>query len=44
MGLEDVLGTVSGRDNVVFIALKRGCKGETFVRSLKEKIPDFDVE
>lgn len=44
MGLEDVLGTVSGRDNVVFIALKRGCTGDDFVKSLREKIPDFDPE
>lgn len=44
MGLDEVLGTISGRDNVVFIALKQGVKGEDFVKALKEKIPDFDPE
>ncbi|MEW6549025.1 MAG: ArgR family transcriptional regulator [Spirochaetota bacterium] len=44
MGLEDVLGTVSGRDNVVFIALRKGSKGEDLVKSLKEKIPEFEAE
>jgi transcriptional regulator of arginine metabolism len=44
MGMEDVLGTISGRDNVVFIALKRSSSGEDFVKSLKSKIPDFDPE
>lgn len=44
MGLEDVLGTISGRDNVVFIALKQGCTGDDFVRALREKVPDFDPE
>lgn len=44
MGMEDVLGTISGRDNVVFIALKHGCTGMDFVNALKEKIPDFDPE
>jgi transcriptional regulator of arginine metabolism len=44
MGIEDVIGTVSGRDNVVFIALKQGCKGEDFIKALKVKIPEFDAE
>lgn len=44
MGLDDVLGTISGRDNVVFIALKRGRAGEDFVASLKEKIPELEIE
>ena len=44
MGLDEVLGTVSGRDNIVLIALKKGCKGEDLVKSLKEKIPEFDPE
>ncbi len=44
MGMDDVLGTISGRDNVVFIAMKKGLTGEDFVRALKSKIPDFDPE
>jgi transcriptional regulator of arginine metabolism len=44
MGMDDVLGTISGRDNVVFIAMKKGLTGEDFVRALKSKIPEFDPE
>lgn len=44
MGLEEVLGTISGRDNVVFIALRRGCSGDDFIRGLKEKVPEFEAE
>jgi len=44
MGFEEVIGTISGRDNVVFIALKKGVGGEDFKRSLKAKIPDFEEE
>ena len=44
MGMNDVLGTISGRDNVVFIALKQGSTGESFIKALKEKIPDLDAD
>lgn len=44
MGLDEVLGTISGRDNVVFIALRRGATGDDFIRALKEKIPDFEAD
>lgn len=44
MGIDDVLGTISGRDNVVFIALKQGSTGESFIKALKEKIPDLDAD
>ncbi|HNX73660.1 MAG TPA: ArgR family transcriptional regulator [Spirochaetales bacterium] len=44
MGMDDVLGTISGRDNVVFIALKQGSTGESFIKALKEKIPDLDAD
>jgi len=44
MGLEEVLGTISGRDNVVFIALREGCTGEDFVAGMKKKIPDFEAD
>ena len=43
MGMNDVLGTISGRDNVVFIALKQGSTGESFIKALKEKIHDLDA-
>jgi Arginine repressor len=44
MGFDEVIGTISGRDNVVFIALKQGISGDEFIRSLKAKIPDFEEE
>ena len=44
MGLDEVLGTISGRDNVVFIALRRGCSGDDFIKALKEKVPDFEAD
>jgi transcriptional regulator of arginine metabolism len=44
MGMEDVLGTISGRDNVVFVALRKGSRGDDFIAALKGKIPEFDPE
>jgi len=44
MGFEEVIGTISGRDNVVFIALKIGKNGEDFIHALKARIPDFEEE
>lgn len=44
MGLDEVLGTISGRDNVVFVALRKGCPGEDFIKALKEKVPALEVE
>jgi transcriptional regulator of arginine metabolism len=44
MGFDEVIGTISGRDNVVFIALKKGVSGDDFIRSLKAKIPEFEEE
>lgn len=44
LGLEEVLGTVSGRDNIVFVALRDGVTGGAFVSALKKRIPDFDSD
>jgi len=44
MGLEEVLGTISGRDNMVFIALKEGSTGEDLAASMKKKIPELEVD
>jgi Arginine repressor len=44
MGLEEVLGTIAGRDNMVFIALKEGCSGEQLVESMKKKIPELEID
>lgn len=42
MGLDEVLGTISGRDNCVFVCLREGVSGEDFLDSLKLKIPELD--
>jgi transcriptional regulator of arginine metabolism len=44
MGLEEVLGTISGRDNMVFIALREGSTGENLVAAMKKKIPELEVD
>ncbi|MCL2478337.1 MAG: ArgR family transcriptional regulator [Treponema sp.] len=40
--LQDVLGTISGRDNTVFVVLKEGITGEDFIFSLRRSIPELD--
>lgn len=42
MNLEEVLGTLSGRDNCVFICLREGVTGDDFLETLKLKIPELD--
>ncbi|OHD16540.1 MAG: ArgR family transcriptional regulator [Spirochaetes bacterium GWB1_59_5] len=42
LGLEGVLGTIAGQDNVVFAALRTGYSGEDFLRDLKARIPELD--
>lgn len=44
MGLEEVLGTISGRDNMVFIALREGSTGEDLVAAMKKKIPELELD
>jgi transcriptional regulator of arginine metabolism len=44
MGLEEVLGTLAGRDNVVFVALREGVSGGTFISALKKKVPELEVD
>jgi transcriptional regulator of arginine metabolism len=44
MGLEEVLGTISGRDNIVFIALREGSSGEDLVVAMKKKIPELELD
>jgi transcriptional regulator of arginine metabolism len=41
-GMDGVLGTIAGQDNMVFVALRQGYSGEQFVSDLKAFIPDFD--
>ncbi|MDR1971264.1 MAG: ArgR family transcriptional regulator [Treponema sp.] len=43
LGLDDVLGTISGRDNTVFVALREGMNGEDFIKRMKRTIPELEV-
>lgn len=42
MALDEVLGTIAGRDNCVFVCLREGVTGEQFLDALKLKIPELD--
>jgi transcriptional regulator of arginine metabolism len=42
LGLDDVLGTIAGRDNTVFVALREGITGEDFMNRMKESIPELE--
>jgi transcriptional regulator of arginine metabolism len=42
LGLDDVLGTIAGRDNTVFVALREGINGEDFMSRMKESIPELE--
>ena len=41
-GLQEVLGTVAGRDNAVAVFLREGVSGEDFMKRLKEIIPELE--
>jgi transcriptional regulator of arginine metabolism len=42
LGLDDVLGTVAGKDNTVFVCLREGAGGEDFMARMKESIPELE--
>jgi transcriptional regulator of arginine metabolism len=42
LGIDDVMGTISGRDNTVFVALREGFSGEDFLLRMKENIPELE--
>jgi transcriptional regulator of arginine metabolism len=42
LGLDVVLGTISGRDNMVFVCLREGITGEDFMSRMKESIPELE--
>ena len=42
LALDDVLGTLSGRDNTVFVCLREGITGEDFMNRMKESIPELE--
>ena len=41
-GIEEVLGTIAGRDNTVAVFLREGVSGEVFMKRMKEIIPELD--
>jgi len=42
LALDEVLGTIAGRDNTVFVCLRDGVTGEDFMTQMKEKIPEIE--
>jgi transcriptional regulator of arginine metabolism len=42
LGLDDVLGTIAGRDNTVFVVLREGVRGEDFMSRVKKSIPELE--
>lgn len=42
LAFDDVLGTIAGRDNTVFVCLREGFSGEDFMARMKEKIPELE--
>jgi transcriptional regulator of arginine metabolism len=42
MNFDEILGTIAGRDNCVFVCLREGVSGDDFLDTLKLKIPELD--
>ena len=42
LGLDEVLGTIAGRDNNVAVFLREGVSGEDFLKRLKTIIPELE--
>lgn len=42
LALDEVLGTIAGRDNTVFVCLRDGVTGEDFLRQMKDKMPEIE--
>ena len=43
LAFDEILGTITGRDNCVFCCLREGVSGEDFLDTLKLKIPELDI-
>ena len=41
-GIDEVLGTIAGRDNTVAVFLREGVSGEDFMKRMKEIIPELE--
>jgi len=44
MGFGEILGTIAGNDNTVALFLREGFSGESFIKHLKETIPEWGQE
>jgi transcriptional regulator of arginine metabolism len=42
LGFDVVLGTISGRDNTVFVCLREGVTGDDFLYHIKMSIPELE--
>jgi transcriptional regulator of arginine metabolism len=42
LALDEVLGTIAGRDNTVFVCLREGISGDDFMKQMKEKMPEIE--
>lgn len=42
MNLDEILGTIAGSDNCVFVCLREGVTGDDFLDTLKLRIPELD--
>ena len=42
-GIDEVLGTIAGRDNTVAVFLREGASGEAFMKRMKEIIPELST-
>lgn len=42
LALDEVLGTIAGRDNTVFVCLREGITGDDFMAQMKDKIPELE--
>jgi transcriptional regulator of arginine metabolism len=43
LGIDDILGTIAGRDNTVFVALREGYSGDDFLADMKLRIPELEA-
>ena len=43
LALDDVLGTIAGHDNTVFVCLREGIAGEDFMAVMKKNIPNLEA-
>ena len=44
LGFDEVLGTISGRDDTVAVFLREGVKGEDFMEKINKKIPGLEKQ